>query len=52
VVHVNAVGNYKFSIKVVDNLGNIGTDDVDVAAYLKQGVIVTGSASSKGISLN
>jgi hypothetical protein len=52
IVHVNAVGNYKFSIKVVDNLGNIGTDDVDVAAYLKQGVIVTGAASSKGISLN
>jgi hypothetical protein len=52
VVHVNAVGNYKFAIKVTDDKGNIATDEISVPAYLKQGVIVTGSASSKGIILN
>ena len=52
VVHVNAVGNYTFYIKVLDNLGNPATDSVSTTAYLKQGVIVTGSASSKGIILN
>ena len=52
VFHVSAVGNYTFTIKVTDNLGNVATDTVTSTAYLKQGVIVTGSVSKKGVILN
>lgn len=52
VMHVTVVGNYQVIGKAIDNLGNVGTDTINLVAYLKQGVIVVGTASSPGIEIH